>query len=74
MKPITITKNNKETIFDASKRAINQATLNNRIVNFIDGKYSCLVYPYDVINNVIKAFKAIALSIEIEALEAKLNK
>lgn len=74
MKPITITKNNKETIFDASKRAINQATLNNRIVSFVDGAYSCLVYPYDAMNNVIKALKAIAIKIEIDALEAKLAK
>lgn len=74
MKPITITKNNKETLFEAAKRASNQATLNNKIVNFVDGKYSCLVYPYDVINNIIKAFKSIALMMEIEALEAKLSK
>lgn len=71
MKPITITKARKETLFDAAKRASNQATLNNRIVEFKDGKYTCLVYPYDIINNVIKAFKRIALMIEIERLESQ---
>lgn len=70
MKPITITKNHKETLFDAAKRAANQATINNRIVEFKDGEYSCLVYPYDVINNIIKAFKRIALMIEISRLES----
>jgi hypothetical protein len=69
MKPITITKNHKETLFDAAKRAANQATLNNRIVQFQDGEYTCLVYPYDIINNIIKAFKRIALMIEISSLE-----
>jgi hypothetical protein len=69
MKPITITKNSKETLFDAAKRAANQATLNNRIVQFQDGEYTCLVYPYDIINNIIKAFKRIALMIEISRLE-----
>jgi len=73
MKPITITKKNKESLFDAAKRATNQATLNNRIVEFIDGKYTCLVYPYDIVNNVVKAFKKIALMIEIEILEKKLS-
>ena len=74
MKPITITKNNKETLFDAAKRATNQATLNNKIVQFQDGNYSCLVYPYDIITNVMKALKQIALMIEIEILEQKLSK
>ena len=73
MKPITITKNQKETLFDAAKRASNQANLNNKIVSFQDGKYSILVYPNDVITNVMKALKRIALMIEIAALEAKLS-
>jgi hypothetical protein len=72
MKPITITKNTKETLSDAAKRASNQATLNNRIVIFQDGNYSCLVYPYDIINNIIKALKRIALMVEINRLEKEL--
>jgi hypothetical protein len=72
MKPITISKASKETLLDAAKRATNQATLNNKIVIFQDGNYSCIVYPYDVIGNVIKALKKIALMIEIAALEAKI--
>lgn len=74
MKPITITKNNKETLFDAAKRASNQATLNNRIVQFFDGEYSILVYPYDILTNVMKALKRIALMIEISRIEAQLSK
>jgi hypothetical protein len=73
MKPITITKNSKETLLDAAKRAANQATLNNRIVQFQDGEYSCLVYPYDVLNNIVKAIKRIALMIEINRLESSLK-
>ena len=73
MKPITINKNSKETLFDAVKRATNQATLNNSIVEFKDGEYSILVYPYDVLTNVTKALKRIALMIEIANLEAKLS-
>jgi hypothetical protein len=72
MKPITIAKNTKETLLDAAKRATNQATLNNRTVIFQDGNYSCLVYPYDIIGNVIKAIKKIALMIEIANLEARI--
>lgn len=72
MKPITIAKNTKETLLDAAKRATNQATLNNKIVIFQDGNYSCLVYPYDIIGSVIKAIKKIALMIEIANLEARI--
>jgi hypothetical protein len=70
MKPITIAKNHKETLFDAAKRASNQATINNRIVEFKDGEYTCLVYPNDILNSIIKAFKRIALMIEISRLES----
>jgi hypothetical protein len=73
MKPINITKNNSETIFDAAKRASNQANLNNRIVNFVCGNYSILVYPFDVIKNIIVELKKIALHQEIEALQAKIS-
>lgn len=69
MKPITITKNSKETLLDAAKRAANQATLNNRIVQFQSGEYSCLVYPYDIIKNIIRSLKVIALMTEISRLE-----
>ena len=72
MKPITIAKNTKETLLDAAKRATNQATLNNKIVIFQDGNYSCLVYPYDIINQVIRSIKKIALMIEIANLEARI--
>jgi hypothetical protein len=72
MKPITIAKNTKETLLDAAKRATNQATLNNKIVIFQDGNYSILVYPYDIMGNVIRAIKRIALMIEIANLEAKI--
>ncbi len=77
MKPITITKNSKETLIDAAKRASNrasnQANLNNKIVQFKDGEYTCLVYPNDILNNIIKAFKRIALMIEISRLENALK-
>jgi hypothetical protein len=73
MKPITISKGFKETLSDAAKRASNQATLNNKIVIFQDGEYSCLVYPYDIVNNVIKALKRIALMIEINRLESAMK-
>ena len=69
MKPIIITKNHKETLFDAAKRASNQATINNKIVEFKDGEYTCLVYPNDILSSIIKAFKRIALMIEISRLE-----
>lgn len=73
MKPLTIAKNNKETLLDAAKRASNQATLNNRIVTFQDGNYSILVYPYDILNNIIRGIKAMVLMAEIAALEAQLS-
>lgn len=73
MKPINITKNNKETIFDAAKRASNQANLNNRVVNFISGNYSVLVYPFDVVKTIIVELKKIAISQEIDALQAKIS-
>jgi hypothetical protein len=73
MKPLTITKNNKETLLDAAKRASNQATLNNSIVTFQDGNYSILVYPYDILNNIIRGIKTMALMTEIAALEAQLS-
>ena len=73
MKLLTITKNHKESLLDAAKRASNQANINNKIVQFYDGIYSCLVYPNDVITNVIKAIKVIAIRIEIDNLEQKLS-
>jgi hypothetical protein len=71
MKPITVTKKSDETLLDASKKAINQATINNRTVIFQDGNYTCLVYPNDVLEKVMKAFKRIALMIEIAYLESR---
>jgi hypothetical protein len=73
MKPINITKNNSETLIDAAKRASNQANLNNRIVNFVYGNYSILVYPFDVLKTIIVELKKIALHQEIEALQAKIS-
>lgn len=72
MKPITITKKAGETLLDAAKRAANQADLNNKIVIFQDGAYSTLVYPFDLINTVIKAIKKIALMTEIANLEREI--
>ena len=72
-KPITITKNQKETLFDAARRASNQANLNNTIVEFKDFQYSVLVYPNDITTNVLKALKRIALMQEIAILEAKIS-
>jgi hypothetical protein len=74
MKPINITKNNSETLIDAAKRASNQANLNNRIVNFVYGNYSILVYPFDVLKTIIVELKKIALHQEIEALQAKISR
>lgn len=73
MKPINITKNNSETIFDAAKRASNQANLNNREVNFISGTYSVIVKPFAVIKEVIIELKKIAINQEIDALQAKIS-
>lgn len=70
MKPLTITKKYKESLFDTAKRAVNQATINNKIVEYVDNGISCLVYPYDTMNNVIKYFKRIELLGEINRLQA----
>jgi hypothetical protein len=74
MKPILLNKKNKETLFDAAKRSCNQANLNNRIVIFQHGNFSCLVYPCDILGNVLKAIKSIILMDDISRLETALGK
>lgn len=73
MKPITIIKKDKETLFDAAKRATAQADINNRNVIFQWGIFSIIVYPNDIINNVLKALSKLALENKIAALEARLS-
>ena len=69
---IKIIKSSTETIIDAAKRSINQATLNNREVSLKDGEYIITVKPYDILKDVIMSLKKIALKQEIAALEAQL--
>jgi hypothetical protein len=73
MKPINLTKNNSETLIDAAKRASNQANLNNKIVNFILGSRSILVYPCDIVRDIIVELKKLSLQEEIDTLEAKIS-
>ena len=73
MKTINITKNKSETLLDAAKRASNQATLNNNVVNFKDGAYSILVNPMDTVKYIIKELKKIAIQQEIEYLQLKIS-
>ena len=73
MKPINITKNNSETLFEAAKRATNQANINNREVKFIDGAYSILVKPFAVVKDVMVELKRIAIHQEIDYLQSKIS-
>jgi hypothetical protein len=51
--PLKITADEKSLIGSA-KKAINNATINDIVVNFIVGKLSFLVYPYEKVENVLK--------------------
>lgn len=56
MKPLTIDRKKGDTIFTLSKRAINQAYVNNKIVIVNSGKsLFSIVYPNDRIESVIKS-------------------
>ena len=67
MKPNTFTAKPKESLFNTAKRILNQAILNNSIVNFQYGEFTCLVYPMDNIFTLLKEFKIIELKHKINS-------
>lgn len=68
MKPIIITTKKNESIFDLAKRAIKNATANGLTMEVHYCAQSCLVYPNDVVENVIKFLKKMELIQKLNAL------
>jgi hypothetical protein len=74
MKPITIQYQSYDKgIFNFAKRAMNQATINNRMVLATKEGEEIIIYPNDNWNKVLIAIKAMFLKLEIQVLRKALN-